>query len=53
MGGAIMSHLTILGIDVMGDHGELFALAVIVALCSAILLLLNRRSIPIIGKLLP
>ena len=53
MGGAIMSHLTILGIVVMNDHGELFALALIVALCSAVLLLLNRRSIPIIGKLLP
>ena len=53
MGGAIMSHLTVLGIVVMGDHGELFCLALIVAICSASLLLLNRRSIPIIGKLLP
>ena len=53
MGGAIMSHLTVLGIDVMGDHGELFALAVTVALCSAIVLFLNRRDIPLIGKLLP
>jgi len=53
MGGAIMSHLTILGIDVMGDHGELFALAVTVALCSAIVLFLHRRSIPFIGKFLP
>jgi uncharacterized membrane protein YphA (DoxX/SURF4 family) len=53
MGGAIMSHLTVLGIDVMNDHGELFCLALIVALCSSVLLLLNRRSIPLIGKLLP
>jgi len=53
MGGAIMSHLTLLGIDVMGDHGELFGLAVIVALCSAIVLFLHRREIPFIGKLLP
>jgi len=53
MGGAIMSHLTVLGINVMNDHGELFGLAVIVALCSAILLLQNRRSIPILGKFLP
>jgi hypothetical protein len=53
MGGAIMSHLTVLGINVMNDHGELFGLAVIVALCSAILLFQNRRSIPILGKLLP
>jgi putative oxidoreductase len=53
MGGAIMSHLTVLGIDVMGDHGELFGLACTVALCSAVLLLIHRRSIPFIGKLLP
>ncbi|NBZ96616.1 MAG: DoxX family protein [Proteobacteria bacterium] len=53
MGGAIMSHLTVLGIDVMGDHGELFGLAVTVALCSAIVLFLHRRDLPFIGKLLP
>jgi putative oxidoreductase len=53
MGGAIMSHLTVLGIDVMGDHGELFVLALIVAACSVVVLFLHRRDIPIIGKLLP
>jgi uncharacterized membrane protein YphA (DoxX/SURF4 family) len=53
MGGAIMSHLTVLGIVVMNDHGLLFGLALTVALCSAILLLIHRRSIPVIGKLLP
>jgi uncharacterized membrane protein YphA (DoxX/SURF4 family) len=53
MGGAIMSHLTVLGIVVMGDHGLLFGLAITVALCSGILLLIHRRSIPVIGKLLP
>jgi uncharacterized membrane protein YphA (DoxX/SURF4 family) len=53
MGGAIMSHLTVLGIVVMDDHGELFALAVIVALCCAIVFFLHRRSIPFIGKHLP
>ena len=53
MGGAIMSHLTVLGIDVMGDHGELFGLAMTVALCSAIVLFLHRGDIPFIGKLLP
>ena len=38
MAGAILSHLTILGIDVLGDGGYLFFLAVVVALsCSAIL----------------
>jgi len=53
MGGAIMSHLTVLGIVVMNDHGLLFGLALTVAFCSAILLLIHRRSIPLIGKLLP
>jgi uncharacterized membrane protein YphA (DoxX/SURF4 family) len=51
--GAIMSHLTILGIVVMNDHGELFALAVTVELCAAVLLFLHRREIPIVGKRLP
>ena len=53
MGGAIMSHLTVLGIVVMNDHGLLFGLAITVALCSAILLLIHRRSILLIGKFLP
>ena len=52
MGGAILSHLTLLGIEVQGDHGLLFGLALIVALCSAILLFLYRRTIPIVGNLL-
>ena len=53
MGGAIVSHLTVLGIVVMTDHGLLFGLALTVAICSAILLVIHRRSIPVIGKLLP
>lgn len=53
MGGAIVSHLTVLGLVVMNDHGLLFGLALTVAVCSAILLMIHRRSIPIIGKLLP
>lgn len=53
MGGAIMSHLTVLGIVVMDDHGELFGLAVTVALCSTIVLVVRRRDIPVVGKLLP
>jgi hypothetical protein len=53
IGGAIMCHLTILGIDVLNDHGELFALAVTVEVCSAIVLFMHRREIPVIGKHLP
>ncbi|HVU36892.1 MAG TPA: DoxX family membrane protein [Opitutales bacterium] len=49
MGGAIMSHLTQLGIEVQGDHGELFMLALTVAACSALVLFLHRGEIPFIG----
>lgn len=49
MVGAIMSHLTILGIEHNNDGGTLFALAVITLLASGILLLQNRKDIPIIG----
>ena len=42
MGGAILSHLTILGIEIMGDKGQLFYMALITAACSAIILFLNR-----------
>jgi len=44
-GGAIVSHLTFLGIEVQGDKGLLFALAVIVLVASAIALFLHRRQI--------
>lgn len=50
IGGAIFSHLTVLGIEVMGDGGLLFALAVIVGIASAVVLFLYRHSIPLIGK---
>src|SRR6266480_2795232 len=50
--GAIFSHLTILGIAVMGDGGLLFGLAFAVAACSAVLLFLQRQRIPLIGAYL-
>jgi len=49
IGGAIMSHLTVLGIVVKDDGGLLFALAVIVAICSAIVLWIHRHALPLIG----
>lgn len=42
MGGAILSHLTVLGIEVQGDGGQLFLLAVLVAVLSAFLLYRDR-----------
>ena len=47
--GAILSHLTLLGIEVQGDKGLLFALAIIVFLASAINLYLHRKQIPLVG----
>jgi len=47
--GAIVSHLTILGIEVQGDGGLLFILALIVFIASAAILVLRRAEIPIIG----
>lgn len=49
MGGAIMAHLTRLGIEVQGDHGLLFKLAITVLLASAIVVILRRRELPIVG----
>ena len=43
--GAIGMHLTILGIEVKGDGGYLFALAVVVALCSIYVLARNTGNI--------
>ena len=50
MSGAILSHLTLLGLVVQNDGGLLFALALTVFVCSAIILYLYRRTIPVIGK---
>ena len=50
MAGAILSHLTVLGVEVQGDKGLLFALALIVFVCSAFNLLLDRDAIPLIVR---
>ncbi|HET9530022.1 MAG TPA: DoxX family protein [Blastocatellia bacterium] len=50
MSGAIMSHLTKLGIVVKDDGGLLFILAVTVFVSSAIILFLRRDEIPVIGS---
>jgi len=49
MGGAIMSHLTRLGIEVQGDHGLLFKLALTVLAAALIVVVLRRRELPIVG----
>jgi hypothetical protein len=47
--GAIASHLTVLGIEVQGDHGLLFILALVVFAASAVTLYLHRRQIPFLS----
>ena len=50
-GSAILLHLTRLGIALtaVGDHGELFALAIVVTVCSIGVLALHRQELPLIG----
>jgi putative oxidoreductase len=48
--GAILSHLTMLGIVVKDDGGLLFGLAMTVFVLSGILLLVHRRELPILGQ---
>lgn len=48
MGGAIMSHLTILGIEHDGDGGTLFISAIVTFISGVILLIFNRNNIPFV-----
>lgn len=43
MSGAILSHLTIIGIESKGDGGQLFILAITVWICCAIIMLLYKQ----------
>lgn len=49
--GAIMSHLTLLGIVVKDDGGLLFMLAVTVFILSGVVLLIHRRELPVVGQI--
>jgi len=50
--GAVMSHLTLLGIQVKGDGGLLFGLALTILVCSLVLIAIHRRELPVLGQLL-
>lgn len=50
IGGAIMMHLTALGIEVRGDGGVLFYTAVSTFVLSLVILLIYRKDIPYLGK---
>ncbi len=44
MSGAILSHLTVIGIESKGDGGQLFMLAFVVWLCSAVIMVLYKHQ---------
>ena len=44
MGGAILSHLAVIGIESQGDGGQLFTLAIIVMICCLFLIFLNKEQ---------
>jgi len=46
IGAAIISHLTILGLEVQGDHGLLFLMALTVFTCGLVTTYLHRRELP-------
>lgn len=50
MAGAILSHVALLGIEVKGDGGLLFGLAVFVFVCAAVVLTIRRADMPIVGR---
>ena len=50
--GALVGHLTVLGIVVKDDGGLLFGLAVTVFVTSAVAAFLHRRQIPVVSQLL-
>ncbi len=50
IGGAILMHLTQLGINVNNDGGVLFYTAIITFLLSVVILYYYRKDIPVIGQ---
>lgn len=48
--GAILMHLTILGIEVKGDSGQLFYTAVLIFILSSISLWFSRKDVPYINN---
>jgi uncharacterized membrane protein YphA (DoxX/SURF4 family) len=48
--GAVIMHLTDLGVEINGDGGVLFYTAVFFLISSLLILYTQRKSIPIIGK---
>jgi hypothetical protein len=51
MAGSIASHVLVLGFEVKGDGGLLFALALTAFVGSVVVLVLRRSQIPVVGRL--
>ncbi|ANM31130.1 DoxX family protein [Acidobacteria bacterium Mor1] len=49
IGGAIVSHLTTLGIVVQNDGGTLFGMALFIFFADLVLLALHRSELPVVG----
>jgi putative oxidoreductase len=49
--GALLAHLTRLGIEVQGDRGLLFVLALVTFACAAVVAFLRRHEIPLLSSL--
>lgn len=49
MSGAVLSHLTRLGIEVQGDGGLLFGLALTTLAAAVVVAVLRRRELPLVG----
>ena len=47
--GAVCAHLTVLGIDVAGDGGALFGMALVSLACASIVCWRRRSELPLIG----
>lgn len=44
MAGAILSHLTVIGIESKGDGGQLFILAIVVMICCLAILFIHKKE---------
>jgi len=51
MSGAILSHLTVLGVEVKNDGGLLFIYALLIFISCLYLVWINRKKVPVLKKL--
>jgi len=53
LGAAIISHLTVLGIEIQGDHGLLCGMAVVTFICGVVITFIHRNQIPAYAPMTP